>query len=303
MDESDEDVIDDLTVALHLDAIEYDSKNQEYEIQLSKVRLVHLDLKNDTIRLKVPFHRLQRIKTPTYNAESYSNNNLNIKFKPKHVRHTLSNASIISSSPKPSLKSPTSDKSHQSDHEHDHDELNGNDPNLDEIVAMVNNEDFKSDEQEQDILSKHDDEKNENAIKTPQRPRNLNKNIDIKPLKKQTIIKEWTAICKKYPISNAANTDPNQAQTPIPVITKDGCFSRIVFILKNYTKWILHKEKTFKSKDLPKVQSTLRFISLSSISSQIRKIIMFVLHVFRTRILYQLHHYLVHWKVMIKLNY
>ena len=242
-----------MTVAMHLDSIDYDSKNQEYEIQLSKVKLIHLDIKNDIIRLKVPFHRLQRIKTPTYNAELYT---------------TVSNKAPNHHKTPKSPKTPSSDISHKSD-----EDIIANDPNLDEIMMITKDnvddddkdeEDYKSDQHEQQVLN--DDEKRENEIITPKRPKNMDKNIDIKPLKKSLVIKEWNEICKKHPISNTS-LDPNSTQ--IPIITKEGCFARVVFILKTYTRWISYKDKHFKSESLPKVKTYTQYIQYISIDRKI----------------------------------
>jgi len=253
-DFSEEEVIEDLTVAMH-----FDSNTHEYEIQLSSVQLTHLDLKNNIVRLKVPSHRLQRIKTPTYNAEAY-----------------VADLPIKSTRHNGTISTPIHDDAYQSDHDNlhhdDHDDEDDEDEHMEhqlnhqQQAAIL--DDKKADDEEQNAYD-HDYKSNEPEIEilnnehkrselaTPKRPANINANVEIKALKKHVVVKEWKEICKKYPLYQL---DP--ISTEVPVITKQGCFSRIIFILKYYTRWILYKDKHFKSQKLPKNEDFLSITSL-----------------------------------------
>eukprot|EP01084_Bolivina_argentea_P130454 230287_1 len=256
MDSSDEEPIDELTVALHLDSIGYDSKNGEYEIELSAVQLTYLDIKNNIVRLKIPSHRLQRIRTPTFNATTFDEYTIKQKYKKQ-------------------MNEIKSDASKESDKESD-------DPNLDEITGIIlaendnnnNNGGRDSDDEkrEHEIITPitppkySDDEKREHEIITPITPPKYSErnkrferidNIDIKPLNKDIVITEW----------NKINSNNNNE-----IITKDGCFKRIIFILKYYTQWITYKDKYFKSQDLPQNEEFLSITSLFNALEQYDKI-------------------------------
>eukprot|EP01084_Bolivina_argentea_P130453 230286_1 len=233
MDSSDEEPIDELTVALHLDSIGYDSKNGEYEIELSAVQLTYLDIKNNIVRLKIPSHRLQRIRTPTFNATTFDEYTIKQKYKKQ-------------------MNEIKSDASKESD-----------DPNLDEITGIILAE---NDNNNNNGGRDSDDEKREHEIITPITPPKYSErnkrferidNIDIKPLNKDIVITEW----------NKINSNNNNE-----IITKDGCFKRIIFILKYYTQWITYKDKYFKSQDLPQNEEFLSITSLFNALEQYDKI-------------------------------
>ena len=194
-DDSKEEIIDDLTVALHLDAIQYDPKSKQYKITLSGVQLTYLDIENDTLSLNVPLDRLQRIKTPTYNAEIYTAK---------------------------ATKSVDSDLSHHSHNEADIDEITG-------IILNENGHHFN-------------DDVDDKRQKQKQKQQN-SQIIALKKLKRQNVITEWAQICKKY----------KGILSEQPIITKNGCLTRITFLMKHYSQWICYKDKHFKSQQLPKV--------------------------------------------------
>lgn len=204
--ESDEDIIDDLTVAMHLDSIKYDPNTLNYEIQLSSVQLVHLDTENDIIRLKIPSHRLQRMRTALHNAEPTSTSSpfpvnapLNSETAKRTYQRRVSNG----------VASPRSDISHKSGDEMDemqYDvEKESPDPNLDDITNGNYSEPSDEATLNEDRLREEDDEKRsleklpETPNDSPSQPDNAPPVVrpqDVKLLKRTRVVREWSDILR-----------------------------------------------------------------------------------------------------------
>jgi len=239
--ESEDDIIDDLTVALHLDSIKYDTNTLEYEIQLSSVKLIHLDIDKDLVRLRIPSHRLRRIKSALHNAEPLDCPSNSIP----SITKLNSNTAKLSYKRRSSA-SPQSDLSQF--------ELSP-DPNLDDIVFTKNGDgldleesDRSDQEQPADSIADHsDDDEDEKRsfdkeVVTPQ----IMQPVEVAPLRRQEVVSEWSDILREH------RSDSSNRADEAVIVSKGGSFARICFVLKMYSRWMLYNDKHFQSQKMTK---------------------------------------------------